>query len=193
VKPLATVLYEDKMSANFKGAVPLHDLVMRLVEDHINGQTWLLQKQVEANPRNGVDNVLGTLKRTKLLAGAGTLYVLVDRDVLPAHLGLLHTATDLELVEALRGRSNAPEQLHPFFLVPNLEGLLGAIQTCDRGLLPEEMKAALQKSPNDRDLVLREAKKAERRALRDCLRQRQPGLDGLATALAAQLVAQQAP
>jgi len=34
MKPLAMVIYEDKMLPGSGGSYPLHDLVMRLVEDN---------------------------------------------------------------------------------------------------------------------------------------------------------------
>lgn len=54
MSPVATVLYEDSMRPGAGGSYPLHDLVMRMVEDEINGQTWELARAVAKNPRNGI-------------------------------------------------------------------------------------------------------------------------------------------
>lgn len=183
--PLATVLYEDKMLPGPSGSYPLHDLVMRLVEDEVNGQTYKLKRLIEKNPRNGIGNVLNDLRSTSLLAGAGTLFLLIDRDVLAAHLKLTTRARDEEIEAALKNRSDAPDKLRPFFLHPNLEGLLRSVHDCDPTLLPDNVARALTKKLNDRDLVLNELKKAPLRALRDCVRKAQPGLDALARAIAA--------
>ncbi len=81
--PLVTVLYEDsKIGKEF----PLHKLVMRIVEDEINGQTWRLLKLADNNPRNGIDNILRDVRAAALIAGAGFLFVLADRDVLIQHV-----------------------------------------------------------------------------------------------------------
>lgn len=183
--PIATVLYEDKMLPSPGGNYPLHDLLMRFVEDEINGQTWRLHKSVFRNPRKGIGNVLNDLKETSLIAGAGELYLLIDRDVIADHLGLSAKSTDAQVVTELRARSDAPAKLHPFFLYSNAEGLLRSIQACDSTLLPENMAAALQKKLNDRDIVFNEVRKASMAALRACVRKTQPGIDGLARALAA--------
>ncbi len=159
---------------------------MRLVEDEVNGQTYKLKRLIEKNPRNGIGNVLNDLRSTSLLAGAGTLFLLIDRDVLAAHLKLPTRARDEEIEAALKNRSDAPDKLRSFFLQPNLEGLLRSVRDCDPMLLPGQRGAgAHPKKLNDRDLVLNELKKAHLRALRDCVRKAQPGLDALAGAIAA--------
>jgi hypothetical protein len=183
--PLVTVLYEDKMSSSANGGYPLHDLVMRMVEDDINGQTWQLGRLSAKNPRNGVDKIIKDIKDTGLIAGAGKLLVLVDNDRIGEHLGLGNSATDDKVAAELRRRSDAPDKLGVFFLHSNLEGLLRSIQRCAPSLLPDIMQAALRKDLNRRDLVFNEAKKASHRPLRQCVRAAQPGLDQLVKAIAA--------
>lgn len=185
MNPLATVIYEDTMLPVAGGSYPLHDFVMRLVEDEINGQTHKLKKLFEKNPRKGIGNVLNDLKVTSMLAGPGVLYVLIDRDVLASHIKLPAQSSDADIESALKDRSDAPDKLRPFFLHPNLEGLLRNVRACDPALLPDNMARALTKKLNDRDIVLNELKKAHRLALRDCVRKAQPGLDALARAIAA--------
>lgn len=181
--PLATVLYEDKMAAGAGGSYPLHDLVMRLVEDDINGLTHKLLRLVDKNPRNGVDKLLDDLKSTDLIAGSGMLFVLVDRDRIAQHLKLPTRAEDAQVTDEIARRSNAPAQLRVFFLRPNVEGLLRDVQACDPTLLPENLERALAKKPNDRDLVFNELKRKAHRDVRECVRKAQPGLDDLARAL----------
>ena len=182
--PLATVLYEDKMKPGAGGSYPLHDLVLRLVEDDVNGLTHKLLRLVDKNPRNGIDKLLGDLEFTKEIAGAGWLFVLVDRDRIAQHVDLSARADDAQVRSAIARRSNAPAQLRVFFLYPNLEGLLRGVQGCDPTLLPENLERALAKKSNDRDLVFNELKKKAHRDVRDCVRRAQPGLDGPARALA---------
>jgi len=183
---LATVLYEDSMSTGPGGSYPLHDLVVRLVEDEINGQTWQLMKLVDKNPRKGIGNVFRDLKRTSLIAGVGMLFLLIDSDKTAEQLGLASDASEDEVIAALREKSDAPERVEVFFLRENMEDLMDSIRQCAPELLPDNVQAAIEsKSLNDRDIVLKEVKKAHQETLRDCVREAQPGLDALARAVAA--------
>jgi hypothetical protein len=155
-----TVLYEDKMAVGAGGQYPLHDLVLRMVQDDEERELWLLQQAVAKNPRNGIDKLLADLRRTALIAGPGRLFVLVDRDRIARHVGLLGSATDEEVLAAMLARSDAPDKLQCFFLHPNVEGLLAAIAACDPTLEPESMARALQKKPLDRDIVFVSARRA---------------------------------
>jgi hypothetical protein len=191
--PLVTVLYEDsKIGKEF----PLHKLVMRIVEDEINGQTWKLLKLVDDNPRNGIDNVLRDVRAASLTAGQGSLFVLADRDVLIQHVNqnarpgearLANTATDEEIAAAVQATAGeAADRVRVFLLQPNMEGLIRAIQACAPGQWPDDISQALppKKDRISRDIVLVEAAKAGMAALRACIRSHQPGLEALALALA---------
>lgn len=185
MRAVATVLYEDSMLPGAGGQYPMHDLVMRMVEDEINGLTWKLRPLVGGVPRKGVGNVIKDVKDTSLFAGSGLLCLLVDRDQITAHLKLKFAASDDEITKALEERSDAKDKLRTFFLLPNLEGLLKALQACEPSLLPASVASALDKKLTDRDIVLVELGKAARRSVRDCVREAQPGLDALVKALAA--------
>lgn len=189
--PLVTVLYEDsKIGKEF----PLHKLVMRIVEDEINGQTWKLLKLVDDNPRNGIDNVLRDVRAASLTAGPGSLFVLADRDVLIQHVNqnarpgearLANTATDEEIAAAVQATAGeAADRVRVFLLQPNMEGLIRAIESCAPGQWPEDVARAKSKDRISRDFVLVEAAKAGMAALRTCIRSHQPGLEALALALA---------
>jgi hypothetical protein len=191
VKPLVTVLYEDsKIGKEF----PLHKLVLRMVEDEINGQTWKLLKLVEDNPRNGIDNVLRDVRAATLIAGSGSLFVLADRDVLIQHVNknavpgearLATTATDEEIAAAVQATAGgAAARVRVFLLQPNMEGLVEAIERCVPGRWEQDLARAKSKDQISRDFVLVEAAKAGMGALRACIRRHQPGLDSLALALA---------
>lgn len=189
---LASVLYEDGLAPGSK-TFPLHELVMRLVEDDINGATWQLLAAVTANPRKGIDRIIADIGRLEHLGTSGKFLLLVDLDRVAQHLGLDRTASETEVVEALVARSDCPERLEVFFLRPNMEGLLGDIQKCMPSMAPAAMRGALAKKTNERDVVLREAKKASLLDLRCCIRTHQPGLDALAKAIAALLAPMSAP
>lgn len=189
MSPVATVLYEDSMRPGAGGSYPLHDLVMRMVEDEINGQTWELARAVAKNPRNGIGNLIRDVQRTALLAGDGTLFLLADVDRIAEHLKVAKGTSEAALVVELRQRSDAPDRLCPFFLRPNLEGVLRAIQSCEPNLSPDSVAAALRKALNERDIVFNALKKATHREVRGCVRRAQPGLDGLVLALAASISA----
>lgn len=189
--PLVTVLYEDsKIGKEF----PLHKLVMRIVEDEINGQTWKLLKLVDDNPRNGIDNVLRDVRAASLTAGSGSLFVLADRDVVIQHVNqnakqgevrLANTATDEEIAAAVQATAGeAADRVRLFLLQPNMEGLIRAIESCAPGWWQEDLARAKSKDRISRDFVLVEAAKAGMAALRACIRSHQPGLEALALALA---------
>jgi len=189
VKPLATVLYEDSKTGK---EFPLHHLLMRMVEDDIDGQTWLLRKLVRDNPRNGIDKVLADVRVTSLIAGAGRLFVLVDRDRIIAHVNqnaregeprLAHDASDDQIVEAIRRTSDARGKLRVFFLHRNMEDLIAAIEDCAPGLWEAEIRQARNKDRLARNFVLTETAKAAMATLRACVRSHQAGLDALAKAL----------
>lgn len=191
MNPRATVLYEDsKIGKEY----PLHHLLLRMVEDEINGQTWRLRKAVTDNPRKGVDKVLADVRVTSMIAGEGLLFVLVDRDRIVQHLNryaeagasqLDANATDDEVAAAMLGMSDAPDKLRVFLLHPNIEGLIAAIEACAPGQWAEDVARARAKDRIARDVVLGEIAKAAMATVRACVRGRQPGLDALATALAA--------
>jgi hypothetical protein len=203
ITPLVTILYEDSMQPSVGGQYPMHDLIMRLVEDDINGQTWELIKFVDKNPRRGVDRILQDVRGASLIAGQGALFVLVDQDKILKHINknkrdgepmLPPTASNADITRALCSRSDAPHQVEAFLLCPNMEGLIRAIQQCNPAILPADIERAIQrKDLNSRDLVLKEVRKAALAPLRACVRQAQPGIDALVTALAAKLKAHLTP
>jgi hypothetical protein len=177
----AMVLYEDKMQVGSGGAYPMHDVVLAMVADELSHtQTlWELRDLVDKNPRNGISKLIGDLARTSLLAGAGRLCVLVDRDRVAEHVGLPKRAEEAAVTEALKARSDAPELLDVFYLDPNMEGLLRDVARCEPSL-----EAPQDKSHNARDLLLNKVAHRRDRALRDCVRGHQPGIDGLVRVLA---------
>lgn len=93
---------------------------------------------------------------------------------------------EAEYAALLRARSDAPDRVFPFFLHPNLEGLLLALRACDPTFAAAYLPSALRKDLNARDIVLSELRRGPR-ALRDCVRSHQPGLDALVRHLAALL------
>jgi hypothetical protein len=147
MKPLVTVIYEDsKIGKEF----PLHKLVLRMVEDTINGQTWKLLPLVAQNPRNGIDKVLAHVQAAELTAGGGFLFVLADRDKIVRHINknvrpgetrLALDATDAEVVAAVKATAgSAAERVRVFLLQPNMEGLIRAISECVPGRWSENIQ-----------------------------------------------------
>lgn len=191
MRPLVTVLYEDsKIGREF----PLHRLVLRMVEDQINGQTWKLLRLIADNPRKGIDKVLRDVRAASLTAGSGSLFVLADRDVLAQHLNknalpgearLALSATEDEIIAAVRATAgDAADRVQVFLLQPNMEGLIRTIETCAPGQWSADVQRAKAKDRITRDLVLAGVANAAMVALRACIRSHQPGLEALATALA---------
>lgn len=192
MKPLVTVIYEDsKIGKEF----PLHKLLLRMVEDAINGQMWKLLPLVAQNPRNGIDNVLAHVRAAELTAGEGVLFVLADRDKIVKHVNknarpgetrLAPDATDAEVVAAVKATArNAAERVQVFLLQPNMEGLIRSISECAPGRWPENIQEALAKDLIARDLILTRVSAEAMTAVRTCVQGKQPGLAALAQAVAA--------
>ncbi|MBT3219822.1 MAG: hypothetical protein HN348_12095 [Proteobacteria bacterium] len=99
-------------------------------------------------------------------------------------MNLPANASEADIVAELHARSDAANKLSPYFLEPNIEGLVRSIQECDPTFLPDSVRRALQKKLNDRNIVFNATKRATRRSLRDCVRKAQPGLVALAVAIA---------
>lgn len=176
---VATVLYEDKMQVGSGGAFPPHDLVLAMVADRTGQPVWALRDLVDKNPRNGVGKLIADVKRTSLLAGRGTLCVLVDRDRVAEHLGLSKGVSEAAVIASLRERSDAPDKLSVHFLDPNLEGLMRSIAEC----APTE-PAPAAKDHNSRDVYLNRAAFTLAAAVRDCIQGKQPSLGTLVVLLA---------
>ncbi|MBU6160483.1 MAG: hypothetical protein KGO50_05135 [Myxococcales bacterium] len=191
MRPLVTILYEDSRLSPSRFA--LHELVIRLVADRSHGEFWKFTNRLECNPRNGVDNVLSDLRNASLIAGEGRLFVLLDRDRIIKHLNnrsrmsggrtLPPTATDDQIVETIRLLSDAPERVRAFLLHENVEGVVKSIADCAPSRWQDDVKDALRKVRLAREAVLSAAARAHETSVRDCLRQRQPGLSALADAL----------
>jgi hypothetical protein len=180
VKPVATVLYEDKMQVGAGGVFPPHDFVLSMVADRTGKEVWELRGLVEKNPRNGVSNLIADVKRTSLLAGRGKLCLLVDRDRVAEHLVLPKNATEAAVIAELHKRSDAPAKLSVHFLDPNIEGLMRSIAEC----APAE-PAPVSKDHNSRDVYLKKAAFSLAAAVRECVQGKQPSLARLVDELAA--------
>ena len=143
--------------------------------------------------------MLADVRLTSLVAGAGYLFVLADRDRIVTHINnnsranepkVQSNASDDEIEAALKQRSDAPDKLHVSLLKPNTEGLIATIGTCAPGLLPPDtVAAAAAKDLFARERVLSEAAKPAVESIRACIRELQPGLDRLAQAIARTLPA----
>lgn len=174
---VATVLYEDQSGQSLKDFYP-HLFVLALVAEQSQKSVHDLRTRIDGVPKKGVNKLIADCARTERIAERGRLFVLVDRDRIAEHLHLRNSASDDEVVEALRDCSDRPEQLFVAFLRPNMEGLLESIATCGGRALPA------RKSINERDLVLKDAAFKRSTAVRDCVRQKQPSLGALVDELA---------
>ncbi len=190
MRPVVTVLYEDRRVGK---EYALHKLVLRMVEDDVNGETWRLRKVVADNPRGGIDSVLADVRAASLIAKGGWLFVLVDRDRIVAHVNqqaaaggrtLQAQAADQDIVDVVVGMSDNHERVRVFLLHENLEGLIAAIEQCGSGQLAKEIAAAKRKNHTAREFVLNHVAAADRVAVRQCVRKLQSGLDAMVHALA---------
>lgn len=187
----ATVLYEDKMGKTPSGKFAFHEWVLRCVVDE--GRDYQALREIRANPRNGVDNVLSDITCASLIAQGGRLFALVDRDRIVDHVNrrsdaqLSRSDTHEVLATKIRKLSDAPESVEVFFLEPNLEGVLRTLERCDRDgdLSAEDLAAALKKGHLARNAVFEKSRAERLKGLRACVRKQQPGIDGLVRAIAA--------
>jgi len=194
MSPIATVLYED---AQIGPEFPLHRLVLRLVQDEFNGEAWRLIQSAEGIPPKGIDNILRDIRDTTLIAADGALFVLADRDRIVEHFNrqagravLPPAASDDEIAGALRDACVQGPKPQVFLLRPNLEGLIAAMERCGPGLWPDVLRRAIQRKDRlARDQVLRGLSREAMRSVRDCVRQQQPGVDGLVRELGRTLTA----
>jgi hypothetical protein len=174
---VATVLYEDSMQPGANGAFPPHDFVLSMVRDITKRELWDLRKLIEKNPRNGLSKVLADVRRTRLLAGQGLLCLLVDRDRVAQHLNLPNSASDDEIVEAVKSLSDARDKLSVHFLYPHMEGLLHSIGNCAGESAPDRKRLSA------RDSFLNRAAFSLSRPVRDCVKLNQAGLAALVDVL----------
>lgn len=178
MRPVATVLYEDKMQAG-KGGYPLHDLVLAMVCDaRPELAVFALRERVRANPRNGVGNILNDVRTTSVRHAGGDLHLLIDRDKVARHLGLPKDADASSIRNAIHARTDASDRVFVHFLHPNMEGLLSTIATCVR-----TERVPSSKDHIVRDTMLNRAAFGHSRADRACIARHQPGLAALVTAL----------
>lgn len=174
---LATVLYEDQCGDALKEFGP-HLFVLALVADRTGTSVHDLSGRFEGIARNGVDKLIADCARTGRIAGSGVLWALVDRDRIGEHLKLGKGASDDEVIDAIRARSDQPERLFVAFLEPNMEGLLASIEACGGPPAPKRKRIL------ERDLALMKAAFTSGRDLRDCVRDKQPSLAAMADELA---------
>jgi len=188
VIPRATILYEDsRIGVKF----PLHHLVLRMVKDEFNGETYRLLRAVKDNPKSGIDKLLGDVRQTRLIAGRGMLFVLADRDHVVEHINrhcaparaLSAAAGTGEIERALKAWSDAPEKLGVFLLEPNVEGIIDDVARCAPDRWRAEVSSARQKDRIARDFVFDQVARATEVEVRRCLLRSQPGLAALAKAL----------
>jgi hypothetical protein len=95
------------------------------------------------------------------------------------HLGLVKGASEQDIIEQLRRRSDAPDRLSVHFLDPNLEGLMKSIADCEPG-----QAAPRGKDHNSRDIYLNKAAFSLGSKVRDCAKGKQPSLGRLVDLLA---------
>lgn len=189
-KPVVTILYEDsRLGKRF----PLHELVLRMLEDDVNGERWKLQRMIRENPKNGVDKLFVDLRRASLIAGSGFVYALIDLDKVITHLNRHHASrrTSLspgaaveEIKQAVLALADDPSKVRVFLLNKNVEDLIRDANACAPPRSLPDIDLALQKKLTARDSVLQELAKEAQHAVRKCIRVKQPDLDALITELA---------
>lgn len=170
---VALVIYEDSRGEN--GDFGPHELLMSLVADDIAGDFWKIRQACACVPANGITKALAavaSLSRFRGLTKPGApILAVFDNDAIREKLSLPSGATEAQVIGAIRNRCDQPGRLTIVLLQQNTETLVDAEADCAGSPRP-------RKGPNERDMaLLRVARDATRRSIRDCIRQRVPSIE----------------
>ena len=163
-----TVIYEDRRSQ-----VPEygpHKFLMACVRDRSIQEhpDLVLGDRVRARVAKGNSKLLKYLMDLNTDEPDGRQVVAIfDDDKIRDLAGLPGDACKAETIKTLRSKMDAPARVTLVLLARNIESVLEAIQRCAPDLVaPEVFQRALNKKPNERDLVFLKASERERSALR---------------------------
>lgn len=182
---IAVVLYEDERGPTTQFG--LHELVLACVADDLNTERYLLQKIIECHPMKGVSKVLQSCYRDvrRLSARGQRVFALIDDDHVREQLpGMDPLASVASVVEAIRKKSDCPEQLEVILLGKNTESVIEAAKLCDPEAPDDAVRKALAKDLTQRDRMFH---RAASRSLdvRRCIRAKIPALEKLVAQLVA--------
>jgi hypothetical protein len=160
------ILYEDRSGP--RNRFGLHLLVEACVADLVGKRT-----PIDGRPLKGNRNVKKSSENPERIGRHGEPVVaLYDSDRAYELVGLTRQASREEVQAALRSASHRPDQLRVFLLDENQETVVRAAGDCDHSIDRDQLKRALEKDINARDLVLQKA--ASSKATRECVKERVP-------------------
>lgn len=144
------ILYEDQRGPTKEFG--LHNLVTACVADHL-GRTFqehAFRQLLDGRPMKGIDKVPRSCRSEvpRIAPRGQTVFVLVDDDEVRRHLhgeGIAANAPAADVVQAIKARSSAPDQLEVVLLERNMETVLEAAGECDKSLNQAMLADALGK------------------------------------------------
>lgn len=189
MKTHLTILYEDCRGQllNFG----LHKLVMACVFDRLNGEAHLLYGAVRDYQAKGDANLLRKCCHdVEEIAPDGHPVVAVfDNDRIRRLLGLPTTTSDADVKAAIKSRKTSAGSMEVALLKENTESLLRSAQHCGVDISADLVERAVErKELNARDVIFGRVANPEKRALRDCVLEKNDSLGELVRCLSSLLM-----
>lgn len=173
------ILYEDRRGPTRDFG--LHKLVEACVFDVVNGQRHIVHRALDGRPMKGDSQLLRSCREDvhDISPHGEPVAAVFDNDKIRRLLKLRPDAAEEQVIQEIKTGAVAPDQLHVFLIEANMESVVAAAGECDPLMSKVVLREALQKNLAARDVVLVEAARAEKRAVRDCIQKRMPSFDRL--------------
>lgn len=173
------ILYEDKRGPTKDFG--LHKLIEACLFDIVNGHRHLLCRALDGRQSKGDGNLLRVCREDigGISPKGHPVAALFDNDRVRRLLNLPRETERGVVIQKIKAGCTAPTQLFVFLLEENMESVVEAAGDCDRSISRAILREALQKNLAARDVVLKEASKADKQNVRDCILRRVPSLKPL--------------
>lgn len=176
------VLYEDS-----PGALPVafgpHRFVLQCLADRLGLPWWELGGLVLGQPKKGNSQLRRACREARLYDLNRVVIAVYDDDRIRTMLGVAADACIQQVTGALRKEAVRPERLRVVLLERNIDDVVRAVQACRAAEGVQHRKP----TPDERDLILKDAATPANRHVRECVLQRVPSLAYLVDKLAATL------
>ena len=180
MKPMVVVLYEDsRVSGADFGP---HQLVVDLVADLLEEDTWKVAPLIDARTTNSNGNLIKMARDLETVAPGGqTVIAVPDEDKIRTALSLDKGACRRQVIEALTKGCDVPERLTIVLLERNVESIITALEPEARQLGLEQalFDDAIAKVRVARDRIFERASKPGYRQTRGNLLEALPCLGRL--------------
>jgi hypothetical protein len=170
------ILYEDQRGPTRE--LGLHKLVEACVFDLVDGQRHLLARALDGRQSNGDAKLLRVCRQDvgDISPKGHPVVALFDNDRVRRLLGLSHQAERATVIAKIKEDCCAPAQLTVFLLEEKMESVVEAAGQCDPSTARHFLAEALRKNLAARDIVLKEACRGDKQAVRACILGKVPSL-----------------